>query len=115
MIVRATRAAALLLLGVYAGGVLFVVLAPRLGELPGPAHVRYWQALNLDYGAVNGGSAGLHQELVFRPYPGIGRAGTPVKGLFLANSSAHPGGGVHGAPGSNAARAALAQARLRRI
>jgi hypothetical protein len=30
--------------------------------------------------------------------------------LFLAGSSAHPGGGVHGGPGSNAARAALARA-----
>lgn len=70
---------------------------------------------NLDGGAINGGTAALSQELVFRPYPGMGRAGTPVRGLFLANASAHPGGGVHGAPGSNAARAALAQARLRRI
>jgi phytoene dehydrogenase-like protein len=31
--------------------------------------------------------------------------------LFLASASAHPGGGVHGAPGANAARAALARDR----
>ncbi|MGW4026778.1 NAD(P)/FAD-dependent oxidoreductase, partial [Streptomyces sp. NPDC005009] len=31
----------------------------------------------------------------------------PVKGLSLASAGAHPGGGVHGAPGANAARAAL--------
>jgi phytoene dehydrogenase-like protein len=58
-------------------------------------------------GAINGGSAGLHQQLVFRPTPGLGRAETPVAGLYLASASAHPGGGVHGGPGSNAARAAL--------
>lgn len=65
-------------------------------------------------GAVNGGTAQVHQQLVFRPVPGLGRAGTPVRGLYLASSSAHPGGGVHGAPGANAARAALAAARLPR-
>jgi phytoene dehydrogenase-like protein len=69
---------------------------------------------NLVGGAVNGGTAALHQQLVFRPIPGLGRAETPVKGLYLASASAHPGGGVHGACGSNAARAALAHARVRR-
>jgi hypothetical protein len=33
---------------------------------------------------------------------------TPIRGLFLAGASTHPGGGVHGAPGMNAARAAVA-------
>ncbi|MFD6284670.1 phytoene desaturase family protein [Streptomyces sp. NPDC060205] len=67
------------------------------------------QALNanLHGGAINGGTTALHQQLVFRPVPGTGRPETPVKGLYLASASAHPGGGVHGAPGSNAARAAL--------
>jgi phytoene dehydrogenase-like protein len=68
---------------------------------------------NLVGGAVNGGTAALHQQLVFRPIPGLGRAETPVKGLYLASASAHPGGGVHGACGSNAARAALLHSRLR--
>ncbi|MFD0310483.1 phytoene desaturase family protein [Streptomyces sp. NPDC127119] len=62
---------------------------------------------NLHGGAINGGTTALHQQLVFRPVPGTGRPETPVKGLYLASASAHPGGGVHGAPGSNAARAAL--------
>jgi phytoene dehydrogenase-like protein len=69
---------------------------------------------NLDRGSINGGTANLHQELVFRPVPGLGRAETPIKGLYLASASAHPGGGVHGASGSNAARAALFHHRLRR-
>ena len=70
---------------------------------------------NLVGGAINGGTAQLHQQLVFRPTPGRGRAETAVRGLFLASASAHPGGGVHGACGANAARAALAQARLGRL
>ncbi|MEV6286128.1 NAD(P)/FAD-dependent oxidoreductase [Kribbella sp. NPDC051770] len=69
---------------------------------------------NLVGGAVNGGTAALHQQLVFRPIPGLARAETPVKGLFLASASAHPGGGVHGACGSNAARAAVLHNRVRR-
>jgi phytoene dehydrogenase-like protein len=62
---------------------------------------------NLRGGAINGGTTALHQQLVFRPTPGTGRPETPVPGLYLASASAHPGGGVHGAPGANAARAAL--------
>ncbi|GAA2746353.1 NAD(P)/FAD-dependent oxidoreductase [Terrabacter aerolatus] len=62
---------------------------------------------NLVGGALNGGTAGLHQQLVFRPVAGSGRPETPVKALYLASASAHPGGGVHGACGANAARAAL--------
>ena len=68
---------------------------------------------NLVGGAINGGTAQLHQQLVLRPVPGLGRAETGIGGLYLASASAHPGGGVHGAPGMNAARAALAHARLR--
>jgi phytoene dehydrogenase-like protein len=67
---------------------------------------------NLLGGALDGGTASLDQQLVLRPVPGLGRAETPIAGLFLGSSSAHPGGGVHGAPGRNAARAALAHARL---
>ncbi|HEX5266834.1 MAG TPA: NAD(P)/FAD-dependent oxidoreductase [Acidimicrobiales bacterium] len=58
-------------------------------------------------GAIGGGTSAIHQQLVFRPTPGLGRPETPIRGLYLASSSAHPGGGVHGACGSNAARAAL--------
>jgi phytoene dehydrogenase-like protein len=67
---------------------------------------------NLIGGAVNGGTANLHQQVIFRPIPGLGRANTPVKRLYLGSASAHPGGGVHGACGMNAARAALADERL---
>ena len=66
---------------------------------------------NLWNGALNGGTAQVHQQLVFRPTPGLGRPETPVDRLFLASAAAHPGGGVHGACGANAARAALARHR----
>jgi phytoene dehydrogenase-like protein len=65
---------------------------------------------SLHGGAVNGGTSAIHQQLFFRPIPGLGRPETPVPGLFLASASAHPGGGVHGACGWNAARAALGAA-----
>jgi phytoene dehydrogenase-like protein len=70
---------------------------------------------NLVGGAINGGTASLQQQLFLRPVPGLGRAETPVRGLYLGSSSAHPGGGVHGACGANAARAALAHDRVRRV
>lgn len=62
---------------------------------------------NLVEGALGGGTAQLHQQLVFRPTAGLGRPETHIPGLFLASSAAHPGGGVHGACGANAAMAAL--------
>ncbi|WP_377644873.1 phytoene desaturase family protein [Oryzobacter terrae] len=66
---------------------------------------------SLSRGALNAGTAALHQQLVLRPTRGLGRPETPVPGLFLAGASAHPGGGVHGACGWNAAVAAVRQRR----
>jgi phytoene dehydrogenase-like protein len=86
--------------------------APGFRDLVAGRHVQFPADLeaanpNLAGGAVNGGTAGISQQLFLRPTPGLGRPETPVAGLFLASSSAHPGGGVHGACGANAARAAL--------
>ncbi|HET9442954.1 MAG TPA: NAD(P)/FAD-dependent oxidoreductase [Acidimicrobiales bacterium] len=66
-------------------------------------------------GAIAGGTAQLHQQLVFRPTPGLARPETHIRGLYLGSASAHPGGGVHGAPGSNAARAVTAGVWRRRL
>ena len=94
-------------------------LAPGFGSrvlsrrVLGPHELQARDA-NLIGGSLGGGTAQLHQELVFRPVPGLGRAETGIRGLYLASASAHPGGGVHGAPGMNAARAALLHHRLRR-
>ncbi|TDC72337.1 NAD(P)/FAD-dependent oxidoreductase [Micromonospora sp. KC606] len=62
-------------------------------------------------GAVGGGTAAAYQQLFLRPVPGLGRPDTPVDRLYLANASANPGGGVHGAPGAHAARVALVRDR----
>lgn len=93
-------------------------LAPGFGSLVaarrvlGPRELEARNA-NLVGGALNGGTAQLHQELVLRPVPGmLGRPETGVPGLYLGSASAHPGGGVHGACGHNAARAALWHARF---
>jgi phytoene dehydrogenase-like protein len=67
---------------------------------------------SLTHGALNGGTAQLHQQLVFRPIPGTGRPETGIERLYLAGSGAHPGGGVHGASGWLGAQAALRGARL---
>jgi phytoene dehydrogenase-like protein len=60
-------------------------------------------------GAIMAGTSAIHQQLFLRPTPGLGRPDTPIDRLFLSGASAHPGGAVHGGPGSNAARAALAR------
>ena len=77
-----------------------------------PADLEHRDA-NLVGGSLNGGSSAVDQQLVFRPFAGTGRSETPVRGLYLASASAHPGGSVHGACGMNAARAALWWDRLR--
>jgi phytoene dehydrogenase-like protein len=93
-------------------------LAPGFGSrvqarrVLGPRELEARDA-NLQGGSINGGTAQLDQQLVLRPVPGLGRAETPVARLYLGSASAHPGGGVHGACGMNAARAALAHDRLR--
>lgn len=82
--------------------------AQRARQVQSPGDLQASDA-SLSRGALNGGTAALHQQLVLRPTRGLGRPETPVPGLYLAGASAHPGGGVHGACGWNAAFAALHQ------
>jgi phytoene dehydrogenase-like protein len=58
-------------------------------------------------GNIFHGEMSLDQMFVLRPVAGWARYRTPVKGLYLCGSGAHPGGGVMGAPGHNAAREIL--------
>ncbi|MCC2656624.1 MAG: NAD(P)/FAD-dependent oxidoreductase [Panacagrimonas sp.] len=58
-------------------------------------------------GNIFQGAMPLHQLFSFRPVPGWSDYATPVEGLFLCGAAAHPGGGVMGACGRNAAQAML--------
>lgn len=95
-------------------------LAPGFKDLILARHIftpaKFQEAnANLVNGAFNGGTAQIHQQVVFRPVPGLAGPRTPIRDLFLASASAHPGGGVHGACGSNAARAALGGRRRKAL
>jgi len=58
-------------------------------------------------GNIFHGEMSLDQMFFLRPVAGWARYKTPVRGLYLCGSGAHPGGGVMGAPGYNAAREML--------
>ena len=58
-------------------------------------------------GNIFHGEMSLDQMFVMRPVAGWARYRTPIRGLYLCGSGAHPGGGVMGAPGYNCAREML--------
>lgn len=64
--------------------------------------------LEQEYGLTGGnifhGDMNLDQLLFMRPMAGWARYRTPIRDLYLCGSGTHPGGGVMGAPGFNAAR-----------
>jgi phytoene dehydrogenase-like protein len=61
-------------------------------------------------GNIFQGAMTLNQLFSFRPVPGFADYRTPIRGLYLCGAAAHPGGGVIGAAGLNAARAILGKA-----
>jgi phytoene dehydrogenase-like protein len=67
--------------------------------------------LERTYGLTEGnifhGELNLEQLFFMRPVPGWSQYRTPIRGLYLCGAGAHPGGGVTGAPGHNAAKQAL--------
>ncbi len=75
--------------------------------------------LEREFGLVGGdifhGALHLDQLYSLRPAPGYADYRTPIRGLYLCGSGAHPGGGVTGAPGHNAAREILRDVRRRRM
>ena len=50
--------------------------------------------------------------LMMRPTNGAAQYSTPINGLFLCGAGCHPGGGIMGGPGHNAARAVIKGSRL---
>ncbi len=65
------------------------------------------RTFNLTGGNIFQGAMDLHQLFMFRPVPGFAGYKTPIRGLYLCGAAAHPGGGVMGAAGYNAARVML--------
>ncbi|KAM6563216.1 hypothetical protein CsatB_023214 [Cannabis sativa] len=63
--------------------------------------------IGLTGGNIFHGAMGLDSLFLMRPVKGWSNYRTPVPGLYLCGSGAHPGGGVMGAPGRNAALAAI--------
>ena len=63
-------------------------------------------------GNIFHGAMSLDRLAFMRPAPGWARHATPIAGLWLCGAGTHPGGGVMGACGRNAARAALASGEL---
>jgi phytoene dehydrogenase-like protein len=68
---------------------------------------------NLTGGNIFQGAMTAGQLFSLRPVPGYAGYRTPVKGLYLCGAATHPGGGVMGTPGWNAAREILRARRLR--
>ncbi len=92
--------------------------APGLGDLVTARQVLTPVDLEREY-ALSGGhplhaEPGLDQFFAWRPLLGHARYRFGIEGLYLCGSGAHPGGGVTGAPGANAAREILADLKNRK-
>jgi phytoene dehydrogenase-like protein len=89
--------------------------APDLGDRI--LHHQVITPLDLEetYGLTEGhifhGEMALDQVFTMRPLIGWARYRTPIEGLYVCGAGTHPGGGVTGAPGANAAREILKQRR----
>lgn len=64
-------------------------------------------AVGLTGGDIIHGTMGLGQLWAARPVLGHGVYRSPIRGLYMCGSGIHPGGGVTGAPGHNAAHEVL--------
>lgn len=85
--------------------------APDLASLVVDHEFLTPQDIEREYGAVQGhwhhGELSIHQSFMMRPLHGAAQYDTPVAGLFLCSAGCHPGGGLTGLPGRNAARRIL--------
>jgi len=85
--------------------------APGIESLVEHAHVLSPVDLEETYGLTGGhiahGEQSLDQLFTMRPVLGWARYRTPIPGLYLCGAGTHPGGGITGGSGQNAARAIL--------
>lgn len=93
--------------------------APNLKELILARQVITPLDLEETYGMSGGhihhGEQTLDQFFTFRPLIGWAQYRTPVKGLYLCGAGTHPGGGVTGGPGANAAREIIKDFKARKV
>lgn len=96
------------------GDTVVATLSKYAPDLPGLISQRkvitpldWEQEYGLTEGSIHHGQMGLDQLLFMRPVAGYGRYRTPFSNLYLCGAGAHPGGGVTGLPGYNAAREVL--------
>jgi phytoene dehydrogenase-like protein len=89
--------------------------APGLGEIVEAREVITPEDMETEYGLTGGhvyhAEPGLDQFFAWRPLNGEARYRLQLEGLHLAGSGAHPGGGITGGPGANAARQILADTK----
>jgi phytoene dehydrogenase-like protein len=100
------------------GDLVVKTLAARAPDLPGlveHGQVITPRDLEDDWGLTEGhiyqGEEALDQVFTMRPILGFARYRSPIAGLYLCGAGTHPGGGLTGANGRNAARAVLADRR----
>jgi phytoene dehydrogenase-like protein len=93
-------------------------VAPGIASLVRERQVITPLDLERDYGLTEGhplhAEPGLDQWFAWRPILGLARYRMPLRGLYLCGSGSHPGGGITGGPGANAAREVLSDLRRRR-
>jgi phytoene dehydrogenase-like protein len=85
--------------------------SPDFEDLVLHAEVRTPQDIENEIGITEGnifhGELTMDQLMLNRPVPGYAQYRSPIGGLYMCGSSTHPGGGIMGAPGANAAREIL--------
>ena len=91
------------LIGEYAPGFAAQVVAR---ELLTPVDIE--EQYHVDGGHWHHGEMTIDQSFMMRPIHGAAQYDTPIEGLFLCGAAAHPGGGITGIPGRNAAQRILA-------
>jgi phytoene dehydrogenase-like protein len=91
----------------YAPGIKAQILA---SELLTPVDLE--REFHMQGGHWHHGEISLDQIMMMRPFTGASQYGTPVDGLYLCGAGTHPGGGVTGLCGRNAAKEILKRGRL---
>ncbi len=69
------------------------------------------QVFGLTEGNIFQGELTLEQLFFLRPVPGWARYSTPIERLYMCGAATHPGGGIMGAPGKNAAERIIKEGR----